>query len=102
MHVHNLLFMLKLYKHAFSSKAMWNIRIYSNKCRSAYLIFRATSAAVIRGRRLFEGGVYLNILPDKFTFAIFLFNGYPFYLFIFLWTDAKLIINLELREKFTR
>ena len=77
-------------------------RIYSNKCHSAYLIFRATSAALIRGLRLFEGGAYLNILPDKFTFAIFLFNGCTFYLFIFLWTDTKLIINLELREKFTR
>ena len=27
-------------------------RIYSNKRRGAYLIFRATSAALIRGRRL--------------------------------------------------
>ncbi len=35
-------------------------RIYSNKRRSAYLIFRATSAALIRGRRLFEGGAYLK------------------------------------------
>ena len=50
-------------------------RIYSNKRRGAYLIFRATSAALIRGRRLFEGGAYLNIVPDKFTFSIFLFNG---------------------------
>ena len=49
--------------------------IYSNKRRGAYLIFRATSAALIRGRRLFEGGAYLNIVPDKFTFSIFLFNG---------------------------
>ena len=29
-------------------------RIYSNKRRGAYLIFRATSAALIRGRRLFK------------------------------------------------
>ena len=29
-------------------------RIYSNKRRNAYLIFRATSAVVIRGRRLFK------------------------------------------------
>ena len=50
-------------------------RIYSNKRRGAYLIFRATSAALIRGRRLFEGGAYLNIVPDKFTFSIFLFNS---------------------------
>ena len=26
-------------------------------------------------RRLFEGGAYLNIVPDKFPFSIFLFNG---------------------------
>ena len=52
-------------------------RIYSNKHRGAYLIFRATSAALIRGRRLFEGGAYsraalirLLIVPDKFTFSI--------------------------------
>ena len=50
-------------------------RNYSNKRRGAYFIFRATSAALIRGRRLFEGGAYLNIVPDKFTFSIFLFNG---------------------------
>ena len=50
-------------------------RIYSNKRRGAYLIFRATSAALIRGWRLFEGGAYLNIVPDKFTFSIVLFNG---------------------------
>ena len=42
-------------------------RIYSKKRRGAYLIFRATSAALIRGQRLF--------LPDKFTFSINLFNG---------------------------
>ena len=29
-------------------------RIYSNKRRGAYLIFRATSAALIRGQRLFK------------------------------------------------
>ena len=44
-------------------------RIYSNKRRGAYLIFRTTSAALIRGRSL------LKIAPDKFTFSIFLFNG---------------------------
>ena len=43
-------------------------RIYSNKRRGPYLNFRATSAALIRGRCLFEGGAYLNIVPDKFTF----------------------------------
>ena len=31
-----------------------NYRIYSNKRHGAYLIFRATSAALIRGRRLFK------------------------------------------------
>ena len=75
-------------------------RIYSNKCRSAYLIFLATSAALIRGRRLFEGGAYLKIVPDKSTFSIFLFNGtLSFYLLIFLWTDLNLIVNLELHGK---
>ena len=33
-------------------------RIYSNKRRGAYLIFRVSCAALIRGRRLFEGGAY--------------------------------------------
>ena len=32
-------------------------RIYSNKRRGAYVIFCATSAALIRGRRLFKGGL---------------------------------------------
>ena len=50
-------------------------RVYSNKRHGAYLIFHATSAALIRGWRLFKGGAYLNIVPDKFTFSIFLFNG---------------------------
>ena len=45
-------------------------RIYSNKCRGAYLIFRATNAALIRGWVLFEGGAYLKIVPDKSTFSI--------------------------------
>ena len=50
-------------------------RIYSNKRHGAYFIFRVPSAALVRGRRLFEGGAYLNIVPDKFTFSLFLFNG---------------------------
>ena len=33
-------------------------RIYSNKRRGAYLVFCATSAALIRGWRLNEGGSY--------------------------------------------
>ena len=76
---------------------------YSNKRCSAYLIFRATSAALIQGQRLFEGSAYLNIDPDKFTFSINYFHSrHTFYLLIFLWTDTKLIVNLELQEKFTQ
>ena len=49
-----------------TSDLLWRIekkrekanRIYSNKHRRAYLIFRATSATLIRGRRLIEGGAY--------------------------------------------
>ena len=52
-----------------------NYRIYSNKRRGAYFIFRVTNAALILRRQLFEGGAYLNIVPDKFTFSIFSFNG---------------------------
>ena len=50
-------------------------RIYSNKRRGAYSIFRATSTALIWGRRLLEGGAYLDIVPDKFAFSLFLSNG---------------------------
>ena len=71
-------------------------RIYSNKRRGAYLIFRATSAALIRGRRLFK-----HCIRQIYFFYIFI-QRYTFYLLIFLWTDTKLIVNLELREKFTR
>jgi len=53
-------------------------------------------------RLLFEGGAYLNIVPEKFTFLYIFIQRYTFYLLIFLWTDTKLIVNLELREKFTR
>ena len=59
--------------------------------------FRATSAALIRGRRLFEGGAYLDIY-----FFYILIQQYTFCLLIFLWTDTKMIVNLELRVKFTR
>ena len=54
-------------------------------------------------RCLFEGGAYLKIVPDKFTFSIYIYiyiRRYTFYQF--LWTDTKLIVNLELREKFMR
>ena len=71
-------------------------RIYSNKRRGAYLIFRATSAAVIRGRRVFK-----NCTRRSYFFYIFI-QRYTFYLLIFLWTDTKLMVNLELQEKFTR
>ena len=71
-------------------------RIYSNKRRGAYLIFRARNAALIRGRRLFK-----HCTRQIYFFYIFI-QRYIFYLLIFLWTDTKLIVNLELREKFTR
>ena len=45
--------------------------IYSNKRRGAHVTFPATNVALI----LVEGGAYLNIVPEKFTFSIFLFNG---------------------------
>jgi len=45
-------------------------RLYSNKRRRAYLIFFTPQVW-----RLFEGGAYLNIVTDKFTFSIFLCNG---------------------------
>ena len=70
-------------------------RIYPNKRRGAYLIFRATSAALIRGRRLFK-----HCTRQIYFFYIFI-QRYTFYLLIFLWADTKLIVNLELREKFT-
>ena len=71
-------------------------RIYSNKRHGAYLIFRGTSAAVIRGRRLFK-----NCTRRIYLFYIFI-QRYTFYLLIFLWTDPKLMVNIKLREKFTR
>ena len=46
-------------------------RIYSNKRCGAYEIFCASNAALIRGRRFFEGGAYLKIGRDK---EIFSFN----------------------------
>ena len=54
---------------------IFNYRFYSNKRRGTYSIFRATSAALIWGRRLFEGGAYLKIVAGEYTFSIFLFNG---------------------------
>ena len=63
------------YRNDLHLKKKKTYRIYSNKRRGAYLSFRATSAAVIRGQRLFEGRAYLKVVPDEFTFSIFLFNG---------------------------
>ena len=37
---------------------IFSYRIYSIKRRGAYLIFRGTNVALIRGRRLIEGGAY--------------------------------------------
>ena len=47
-------------------------------------------------------GAYFNIVPDKFTFFYIFIQRYTSYLFILLWTDTTLIVNLELLEKFTR
>ena len=65
-------------------------RIYWNKCCGAYLIFRATSAALIRGRRILK-----NCIRQIYFFYIII-QWYAFYLLIFLWTDIKLIVNIEL------
>ena len=43
--------------------------IYSNKRRGAYLIFRVSGAALIRGRRLFKG-----LVPQKQNILIAQFN----------------------------
>ena len=63
--------------------------------------------------RLFEGGacsrvaliwerrLFKNCTRQIYFFYIFI-QRYTFYLLIFLWTDTKLIVNLELREKFSR
>ena len=41
--------------------AFWADRIYSNRRRGVYFIFRDPAAAFIRGRRLFGDGVYSKI-----------------------------------------
>ena len=61
--------------------------IYSNKRRGAYLIFRATSAAVIRGRRLFK-----NCNRRIYFFYIFI-QQYTFCLLILLWVFFLVIRN---------
>ena len=55
-----------------------NYRIYWNKRRGAFLIFRATSAVLIRERRLFEGGAYLNIVPDNFDIFRYFYSTVHF------------------------
>ena len=64
--------------------------IYSNKHRSAYLIFAPQEW------RLSEGGAYFNIVPGKLTFFNIFIQWHIFYLLIFLSTSTKLIVNLEL------
>ena len=44
-------------------------RIYSNKHRGAYLIFRVSGAALIRGRRLFK-----RLIPQRQNILIGQFN----------------------------
>ena len=48
----------------------WKYRIYSNKRLGAYLIFRAISAVLIRGRRLFK-----HCTRQIYFFLYFLVNG---------------------------
>ena len=68
----------------------YTYHIYSNKRRRDYLIFGATSAVLIRGQCL------LKHCTRQIYFFFTFIQRYTFYLFIFLWTDAKLIVNLEL------
>ena len=74
----------------------YQYRIYLNKRRSAYKIFCTTSVALIQGRRLFK------LCSRQIYFFYIFIQRYTFYLLIFPWTDTKLIVNLELREKFSR
>ena len=46
---------------------MYNYRIYSNKRRGAYLNFRVSGAALIRGRRLFKRFIPQGRERGKFT-----------------------------------
>ena len=70
----------------------YKYRIYSNKRAGAYFVFRATSEALIPGRRLFKHRT------GQISFFYSFIQRYTFYLL----TDTKVIVNLELREKFTR
>ena len=51
--------------------------MHGEKKPESFMITRAKISAVraSRVRRLFEGGAYLNVIPDKFTFSKFSFNG---------------------------
>ena len=75
------------------SMLLLKYRIYSNKRRGAYFIFRATSPALIRGRSLFK-----NCTRQICFFYIFI-QRYTFYLLIFLRTDTKLTVNLEMTRE---
>ena len=70
-------------------------RIYSNKRRCAYLIFRATSAALIRGRRLLK-----NFTRQVYFFYLFI-QRYTIHLLIFLWADTILRIERILERELT-
>ena len=48
-----------------SSQYRFLYGIYSNKHRGAYKNFHDSNAALIQGRRLFEGRVYLKFGRDK-------------------------------------
>ena len=63
---------------------------YSNKRRSAYLIFRTPSAALIRGRCLFKH------CTRQIYFLYIFIQRYAFYSLIFLWTDTKSRITREI------
>ena len=92
----NLLKMLLSFPSQLGDYLTHHNRIYLNKHSGPYLIFRATSVALIRARGLFK-----HCTRQIYFFYIFI-QRYTFYLLIFLWTDTKLIVNLELREIFTR
>jgi len=86
---------VKIYTVEYSGLVI-NYCIYLNRHRGAYLIFRTTSAALIRGPHLFQH------CSRQICFFYIFIQQYTFYLFIFLWTDTTPIVNLELQEKFTR
>ena len=72
-------------------KALRRLLNFSRHMCSAY-----SRAALIQARRLFK---HCN---RQFYFFYIFIQRYTFCLLIFLWTDTKLIVNLELRGKFTR